>query len=36
MADSGGHSLVVMLISHLDERDALYRTVFLPMVDSVK
>ena len=36
MADYGTHSLVVMLISHVDERDALYKTVFLPMVDSVK
>jgi hypothetical protein len=36
MADYKGHSLVIMLFSHLDEHDALYQTVFLPMVDSAK
>jgi hypothetical protein len=36
MADYGTNSVVVMLFSHIDEHDALYRTVFLPMVDSVK
>ncbi len=37
MANSGGgNSLVVMMFSHLDEHDALYRTVFLPMVDSAR
>ena len=34
MADYRGQSLVVMLFSNSDEHDALYRTVFLPMVDS--
>jgi pimeloyl-ACP methyl ester carboxylesterase len=36
MADYGVNSLVVMMFSHIDERDALYRAAFLPMVDSVK
>jgi hypothetical protein len=36
MTDYGVNSLVVMLFSHIDERDALYRAAFLPMVDSVK
>jgi pimeloyl-ACP methyl ester carboxylesterase len=36
MADYGTHSVVVMMFSHLDERDALYKTVFLHMVDSIK
>lgn len=36
MADYKGNSLVVMLFSHVDEHDALYQTVFLPMVDSAK
>ncbi len=36
MADYRGHSLVVMSFSNSDEHDAIYRTVFLPMVDSVQ
>jgi pimeloyl-ACP methyl ester carboxylesterase len=32
----GGASLVIVMFSHPDEHDALYRTVFLPMVDSAK
>ena len=36
MADYKGNSLVIMMFSHIDERDALYQTVFLPMVDSAK
>ena len=36
MADYQGNSLVVMLFSHIDEHEALYRTVFLPMIDSAK
>ena len=36
MADYKGHSLVVMSFSNSDEHDAIYRTVFLPMVDSVQ
>ncbi len=36
MADYKGNSLVIFLFSHIDEHDALYQTVFLPMVDSAK
>jgi hypothetical protein len=36
MADFQGNSLVIMLFSHIDEHEALYRTVFLPMIDSAK
>jgi pimeloyl-ACP methyl ester carboxylesterase len=36
MATDGGASLVVMMFSHPDEHEALYRTVFLPMVDSAR
>lgn len=36
MTDYGDRSLVIMLFSHIDEHDAMYRTVFLPMVDSVE
>lgn len=36
MTDYKGNSLVVLLFSHSDEHDALYQTVFLPMVDSAK
>jgi pimeloyl-ACP methyl ester carboxylesterase len=36
MTDYGGNSLVVILFSHIDEHVALFRNVFLPMVDSVK
>ena len=34
--DDGGSSLVIVMFSHPDEHDALYRTVFLPMVDSAR
>lgn len=36
LADSNGTSYVIMMFSHADEHDALYRTVFLPMVDSAQ
>ena len=36
MADYGETSLVIILFSHIDEREALYQTAFLPMVDSAK
>ena len=36
MADYRGQSLVVMSFSNSDEHDALYQTVFLPMVDSIQ
>lgn len=36
MADEGFSSLVVMMFCNSDEHDALYRTVFLPMVDSAR
>lgn len=36
IAEDGDSSLVIVLFSHPDEHDALYRTVFLPMVDSAK
>lgn len=32
----GRASLMIIMFSHPDEHDALYRTVFLPMVDSAK
>jgi len=35
-AEVGFNSLVVVMFSHPDEREALYRTVFLPMVDSAR
>jgi pimeloyl-ACP methyl ester carboxylesterase len=35
-AADGGTSLFIMMFSHADEHDALYRTVFLPMVDSAR
>jgi len=34
VADYGGQSLVILMFSNFDEHDALYRTVFLPMVES--
>jgi pimeloyl-ACP methyl ester carboxylesterase len=34
MADDGGWSIVVLLFCNQDEHDALYQTVFLPMIDS--
>ena len=36
MADREGNSLIIMLFCHSDEHDALYQTVFLPMVDSAR
>lgn len=36
MADYGGRSLVIILFCNSDEHDAIYRTVFLPMVDSAQ
>jgi hypothetical protein len=36
MADFRGRSLVILSFSNSDEHDALYKTVFLPMVDSVQ
>ena len=36
MADFRGQSLVILSFSNSDEHDALYKTVFLPMVDSVQ
>jgi len=35
-AQVGQTSLIIIMFSHPDERDAMYRTVFLPMVDSAK
>ncbi|NOH00638.1 MAG: hypothetical protein HND47_01015 [Chloroflexi bacterium] len=35
-AEAGSTSLIVIMFSHPDEHDALYRTVFLPMVDSAR
>lgn len=34
--NSRGESIFIVLYSHADERDAVYRTIFLPMVDSAK
>jgi hypothetical protein len=36
LTDSGSSSLIIIMFSHADEHDALYRTVFLPMVDSAR
>ena len=36
LADYGRNSLVVIMFSNLDEHEALYNTVFLPMVDSAR
>jgi pimeloyl-ACP methyl ester carboxylesterase len=36
LADSGNSSLIILMFSHADEHDALYQTVFLPMIDSAK
>ena len=33
-AKSGNQTLMIMLISHQDEHDALYKTVFLQMIDA--
>ncbi|MCI0555221.1 MAG: alpha/beta hydrolase, partial [Anaerolineae bacterium] len=35
-AKYGNETLMVLLFSHKDERDALYNTVFIPIVDSTK
>ncbi len=35
-AEKGGSSIIIIMFSHPDEHDALYRTVFLPMVDSAR
>ena len=34
MVDDGSSSIVIMQFCNQDEHDALYRTVFLPMIDS--
>ena len=34
--EDGGSSLIIVMFSHPDEHDALYRTVFLPAVDSAR
>jgi hypothetical protein len=36
IADLGNTTLVIMMFSHPDEHDALYRTVFLRMIDSAE
>ena len=36
VVDDKGSSMVIVMFSHPDEHDALYRTLFLPMVDSAK
>jgi len=36
VADDGDWSIVVLLFSNQDEHEALYQTVFLPMVDSAE
>ncbi len=35
-AESGFNTLIIIMFSHPDEHDALYRTLFLPMVDSAR
>jgi pimeloyl-ACP methyl ester carboxylesterase len=35
MADHNGGSIVILVFSNIDEHDAIYRTVFLPILDSV-
>lgn len=35
-AEDNGLSLIIIMFSHPDEHEALYRTVFLPMVDSAR
>ena len=34
--DDGNTSIVIVMFSHPDEHEALYHTVFLPMIDSAK
>ena len=36
MADDGGWSDVILLFCNQDEHDALYQTVFMPMIDSTE
>jgi hypothetical protein len=36
MADDGYQSLVILMFSNYDEHEALYRTLFLPMVESAR
>lgn len=36
MADYGWNSLVVIMFTNMDEHEALYKAVFLPMVDSAR
>ncbi len=36
IADLGSTSIVIMMFSHPDEHDALYQTVFLPMINSAR
>jgi hypothetical protein len=35
-ANDGSQSLVVVMFSHADEHEALYNTLFLPMIDSAR
>lgn len=34
--ETGATSMIIVMFSHPDEHDALYRTLFLPMVDSAR
>jgi pimeloyl-ACP methyl ester carboxylesterase len=36
LAETGGRTLMVLLLGQPDERDALYRTVFLPIIDGTR
>jgi pimeloyl-ACP methyl ester carboxylesterase len=36
MADHNGSSILVLAFSNIDEHDAFYRTIFLPVLDSVQ
>jgi hypothetical protein len=36
LAETGGRTLMVLLLSLPAERDAFYRTVFLPIIDETK
>jgi hypothetical protein len=35
-AENGFNTLIIIMFSHPDEHEALYRTLFLPMVDSAR
>lgn len=35
-AEDGGGSIIIIMFTHPDEHEAIYRTVFLPMVDSAR